>query len=311
MRALCLVVGLAIGLPSAALAQQPSERVRARDLFREGLAAIDEGRFAEAAEVLARSLAIRESAPGRYNRALALRGAGRYRAAIEEVDRFIELATGARHARNRAAALEMRDELRASLAHLRLVITGAPDAAELDGEALTPPEGTHELELDPGSHRVTTRRDGHAPVEREIELTAGSREELSLDASAAPLPARLRVDVDPANASILLDGELVGRGSVDVETAVGAHVLELTADGHLTERRELTLEPGDVSQLSIALRAEPSAEIYEEWWFWLIAGLGLAAGAAVLAVGIVIANDVPPIQTGTFGFAQEVLVLRF
>ncbi|WP_266126325.1 hypothetical protein, partial [Acinetobacter bereziniae] len=89
----------------------PEVVAEARRLFEAGVEALDQGRFAEAADDLGRSLSLRESPPARYNRALALRGAGRYGEAIVEAERYLEIATEPRHRQGRAQTEALLAEL--------------------------------------------------------------------------------------------------------------------------------------------------------------------------------------------------------
>lgn len=297
--AMCLLLS---ARPASA---QTDGRAEARAAFEQGVTALDEGRFAEAVELLGRSLELREAASALYNHALALRGAGRYREAVAQLERYLEVASGRRYRRSRALAVELLEELRAAIGHLHLEVVGQPDVVEVAGHELEG-VGPHELEVDPGSVRVVVRRHGYAPVEREVEVATGATLELRIDASETPLPARLRIEVEPATASIRLDGRLLGTGEADVETDAGEHNVAFEADGHLPELRDVDLAPGDETQLAVVMTLAP-VDVVTEWWLWTSVGVGVALVAGIV-LAVVLANDVPPIQQGSLGFSQEVLL---
>ena len=69
-------------------------------------------------------------------------------------------------------------------------------------------------------------------------------------------PARLIVDVKPANARITV-GEHEARGHLDVKLPPGAVHVELEAAGHRSEALDLTLTPGAELTLSRTLPASP------------------------------------------------------
>lgn len=295
--------------PAAAQEDDDSPEVReeARRLFEQGVQALEESRFSDAANLLARSLELRDSPPARYNRALALRGAGRYIEAIEEVERYLPLATERRHAETRAQAEIMLTELRGYLGRARVEITGGAERVEIDGEVAASEDGVIELTRDPGPLRVVASREGYSPVSQEVEVGRGGSVTVQLDASESPLPATLDVSVDPETAAIHMDGNMLGLGSAHLELDPGSYHLELSAEGYLPEERDVSLAPGASQRLAVTLSIEPSDPVTQKWWFWTLIASGAAAIGAAIAVGVVIANDQPPIFTGTLDFSQEVL----
>ncbi len=299
-----LALGAVLTSGGGALAQ---DRADARRLFELGVAALDDGRFAEAAELLGQSLAIRDSPSARFNRALALRGAGRYREAIAECEHTLAVADPRRHRRLRAQAEQMKEELEAQLAHVELVVVGEPDRVEVDGELLTPSDGPHRLLRDPGPFSVLVRRQGYAPVQLREELAAGERRTFELDASARPLPARVVLRADPPEALIRFDGEELGLGRAAIEVPYEAgrrHRIEVTAEGFEGQRREVSFGPGEEARLEFALSAVGATPIQRKWWFWTLLLVG--AGAVATGVGLAMRPDTS-IEEGDLGFAVEVL----
>lgn len=307
-QALALLAALALAAQLAWVAPAVAQdRAEARRLFEAGVAALDDGRFAEAAEFLERSLAIRDSPSARFNRALALRGAGRYREAIAECEHTVATADARRHARLRAQAEQMRQELEAQLVRVELVVRGDPERVEVDGEVVARGDGRHTLVRDPGPITVLARRQGYAPVELREELAAGEHRTLTLDASAEPLPARVFIRADPPEALIRLDGEELGLGTASLEVPYEEgrrHLVEVTADGFEDERREVVFGPGEEARLDLSLSAIGATPIQRKWWFWTLLVVG--AGAVAAGVGLAMRPDAS-IEEGDLGFAVEVL----
>ncbi|MCA9605173.1 MAG: PEGA domain-containing protein [Myxococcales bacterium] len=279
----------------------------ARTLFEQGVAALDEGRFADAAELLARSLELRDSAPARFNRAVALRGAGRYLEGVAELERYLEQATEPRHARTREHAAQILEELRAGVAVLELEVVGSPDDVRVDGETVAAADARLELRRDPGGVIIRVARDGYAPIEHTLTLEAGARESLRIDAAESPLPATLSIEALPPLVAITVDGERVGTGRATLERPAGTYRLAFEAEGYLPQRREVALGPGQTSSLSVTLTEIPPTPIEEEWWLWTLVGAGAVAVGVAIGLAIFFANDQPPIELGTLGFSQEVL----
>ncbi|MEM9070735.1 MAG: PEGA domain-containing protein [Myxococcota bacterium] len=302
--ALCSVLVFST-LDSAA--QNADNVAEARRLFEAGVAALDDSRFAEAADLLEQSLALRDSPSARFNRALALRGAGRYREAIEECDRTLSIATAARHRGLRQQATRMKDELASQLVHVELVAEGEPERIEVDGEVLARSGGTHQLVRDPGPLVITLRRDGYAPVEHRAELEAGARETVRLNAATSPLPARVVIRATPSEAVLRWDGRELGIGTASLEVPFepdARHLVEVAAEGYEEQNREVVLGPGEEARLDFSLAEIGGVPIQRKWWFWALIIVG--AGAAATTVGLIMRPD-DSINEGDLGFAVEVL----
>lgn len=291
--------------PSLAEAQGTEE---ARRLFEQGVEALDDGRFREAADLLRRSLEIRESAAALFNRALALRGAGEYLEALRDLSRTLELATERRHRPLRQQAEQMRTELRAQVATVRIHVEGGAERVEIDGEVVARSDGLLELERNPGPIVIVVRREGYGAVERQYDITAGSERELHLNASETALPASVLIVADPADAVLRWQGREVGIGRARFEVPVGdddSFHIEVSADDYETEERTVALAPGEEARFNFSLSAIATTPLQRKWWFWTLILVG--AGAVATGVGIAVRPDQQPIELGDLGFSQQVL----
>lgn len=137
------------------------------------------------------------------------------------------------------------------------------------------------------------------------------RETEELLARARAYIGELTVEAAPASAELLIDGvrRVADLGS-PVLLDVGQHLLEFHADGHATERREVTMRGGQTVKLSVQLAPltagatttaadeAPSAPgsqpaeaprsertpVYKRWWLWTIVGVvvvGAVTGTVV------------------------------
>jgi hypothetical protein len=95
--------------------------------------------------------------------------------------------------------------------------------------------------------------------------------------------ARLAVKVSPENATTQLsrDGTAVPLVT-EVVVPSGKYRLQVAAEDHRAEARELELAPGESLALSIEL--EEVRAVYQEWWFWTAIGVAVAGGA--VAIGL-------------------------
>lgn len=120
---------------------------------------------------------------------------------------------------------------------------------------------------------------------------------LSVIKRASEFLARVELSVSPANASVKVDGALPYRDQAGkLLLDPGERELVVSADGHVTERRRLTLASGQVLRVALTLRsatafvaarpapAQPADSGVSPATVVMYSGFGL--GAAGLAVGI-------------------------
>lgn len=309
-RSVWLAAALAwAALSSSFVAAQGTED--ARRLFEQGVEALDDGRFREAADLLERSLEIRESAAARFNRALALRGAGEYVEALRDLARTLELATERRHRALRQQAEQMRSELREQVATVRIHVDGGAERVEIDGEVVARSDGLLEIERNPGPIVIVVRREGYDAVERQYDIAAGSERDLHLDASETALPASVLIVADPSDAVLRWQGREVGIGRARFEVPVGdddTFHIEVSADDYEPQERTVQLTPGEEARFNFSLSEVATTPLQRKWWFWTLILVG--AGAVATGVGIAVRPDQQPIELGDLGFSQQVLRQR-
>jgi hypothetical protein len=138
-------------------------------------------------------------------------------------------------------------------------------------------------------------------AEGAAEIDADRRAEV--EASLATLRselARLRVEVDVADAEILVDDEVIGSSPMADPFYLdpGPHTVLVRHPDHGSVRREVTLASDLEEVVTLALVTpetvpvgpeapfEPPAEdsIAKEWWFWTIIGAVVAGGAVTAGV---------------------------
>lgn len=139
--------------------------------------------------------------------------------------------------------------------------------------------------------------------------------------------ARVELELQPAGSSVAVDGTPVERqtdGSLTL--TVGDHVLEVSAPGHLSERRRLSLVGGRTERVQIILAQEsaaapphstppadtPRRPVYKNPWLWVGVGV-VVVGAVALGVGLSVRDDkeTKPIQGSPEVGGGLVQTLRF
>lgn len=151
-----------------------------------------------------------------------------------------------------------------------LVASGRLRIAEEGGAALdvivdgvragvTPWEGT----LSPGDHVVLLRGEGDLgtpPVPVTVTKDATAR----LTLRAERLTARVRVEPQPASASIAIDAVTVGQGTWEGALRPGAHKIEVAAPGFVAAARDVSLAEGERAVVPIVLQRDPSSPFWRK-----------------------------------------------
>ena len=136
--------------------------------------------------------------------------------------------------------------------------------------------------------------------------------EAALSSPVRPLSADLRQDVEallararsyvahydlqltPPAAQVLLDGEQLRLAPGDkLVLEVGDHLLEVRAGGYQPHRRTLRVTGGTQQVLRIQLQQTSgqtsptdSESVWEQWWLWTVLGVGVAAIATGVVIGL-------------------------
>ena len=99
------------------------------------------------------------------------------------------------------------------------------------------------IDLSPGvSHAVTVARAGYAPWTREVFAEAGK--ESTLDARLAALLVEVRIQGEPADAEVFLNGDSRGKAPVSLSLPASRHHLEVRKEGYNAFVTDLVLAPG-------------------------------------------------------------------
>lgn len=295
MRGPCLPIALlAIVLFAPVAAAQPDAggSARARVLFEQAMAAMDDGSYDLAIEQLDESLALTPRPATAFNLALALRGAGRTSDAIAVLEALLAGAHGTLRAPQRRAAEELRTEASADLATVRVRVGGASELElRIDGVRIDAEAGAwNEQRVDPGAHVITASAPDHATIERSITLPrAGSSElDLTLMAALDTRPGTLVLESSDPALIVEIEGVASATGTLRRELPPGEYVVRVIA-GDARRDSRIEVPPGRTVRLAL----EPptsSRSIAEEPWLWLTLGAVVLVGGG-LAIGAGVALD--------------------
>lgn len=145
-----------------------------------------------------------------------------------------------------------------------------------------------------GRHRLRVTRDGYAPLEETLELTAGPPLHLSPALVERRPVGFIVVESDVPGAQAFVDGKAVGPVPTEpIEVAVGEHLVRVDAAGYQGFSQRVTVKEG----LTLVVRAElaPQARIEppSPWRQWTLIGVAavVAGVGAGLHVGAVLDRD--------------------
>ena len=139
----------------------------------------------------------------------------------------------------------------------RLVVGSKPDSAVLtiDGEPQgeTPWAG----EVKPGKHKVSVALKGFVAEERTVEAKPNREQEVSFALQQEAGPAQVSVVTQPTGVDLEVDGSFVGRTPLaePLNLEPGEHQLNAHKDGFKGVAQSLSLEPGQLLSLQLALAA--------------------------------------------------------
>jgi hypothetical protein len=153
----------------------------ARSLFYRALALQDQGRWAEALELLEQVAETRESAQVRFNIAFNQEHLGRLAAAARGYEKAIALAKQSGAENVTRAAYDRLGSLSSRVARLVLRPVGDGVSVTVDGVELGPADWGRAIPVEVGHHTVQARAVRHNPYRVSVSLSGGETRELRLE----------------------------------------------------------------------------------------------------------------------------------
>lgn len=111
------------------------------------------------------------------------------------------------------------------------------------------------LDLAPDiDYRIGLSKAGYGSSTRQIRLAPASSESITVDLSART--GAVTVHVEPADAAVVVDGNVRGTGSTTLNLSAAPHRIEVRRSGYATWTRTVTPRPGYPQTLTARLRSE-------------------------------------------------------
>lgn len=231
-----------------------------------------------------------------YNIGLVYKALHRYPEAISALERYLTDAKSPPRERMEEVT-QLIAEMRALVGQLTLNITPAGASVIVDGRrAGTAPLVT--ISLAAGHHVIELSAPEHEPLRQEVTIVGGKPLAVTLALKEVRKTGQAHITVSPSQASIVIDGQLVGMGATSVELPAGGYALEVSAPGYQTQQRELLIAVGQSRKVSVRLEGSVAKTIRRRWWFWTALGAAVAGGTAT-AVAVPLTSRAEPPTIGT------------
>lgn len=268
----------------------------AETAFREGVAAIQSYRYADAVPLLTRALELRPGVATAFNLAFARRAIGEALEARSLLRDLLGERYGEPNVETRLRVDELLAESERDVAVLTIDVE-QPETARVsvDGE----PRGVArvgsplEVEVNPGERALALSAVDFEPYERTFAITPGERRTVS--ASLRPFadarPGTLVVDSTDREASIEVLGHERAIGRLQLDLAAGEYTIVLTGDHG---SRESVVDV--IAGRTVRLELTPPARQRRPWvWVGIIVGSAALIGAGIW-IGVSQFEPAPVIQ---------------
>lgn len=257
----------------------------AREHFMRGVELFDEGSYDGALAEFRLSYDQSPVAGVLVNVALSLVELSRYDEAIDAYRRYLAEATRA-SAERRAAIEREIATLESRSAAIRLEVDRPGAEILIDGRSVGTTPLARPLRLAAGRRVLEVRLEGFVPVRDELEVAGGVDRIVSVRLAPVDRNGVVRVEAEPAEAELRIDGLDVGRAPVERRLPMGGHVIEAFLPDYRTWRTDVQLADDQELALRIVMERE-GADVTREWWFWTIVGVGIVGAAAAITTGVV------------------------
>lgn len=134
------------------------------------------------------------------------------------------------------------------------------------------------LILDLGKHHIEVSKSGFETTKKDIQVTGGASESISLPLLREVHDGRLLITAEP-NTTISVDGKVVGADRFDGRFPSGSHEVAVTETGKVPYRADVEIHDRETRTLDVTLLREAHAGA--PVWPWIVGGAVVAAGAVV------------------------------
>jgi hypothetical protein len=171
-----------------------------------------------------------------------------------------------------------------------ITVTGAPGASVvIDGIDMG--QAPFKGEVVAGRHTFEARSPGFVAARQTTEVVYKEPLNIALDLAVERHEGRLRIETTPAEATIELDGKVVGSGTWDGPLPSGGHQLIVKRSGFQTYTSEITITDDQSREVRATLLGEKSSN----WLAWTVGTVLVVAGGGVAGYFLFAPQDQSPV----------------
>ncbi len=139
----------------------------------------------------------------------------------------------------------------------QLVVTSTPQGAALKIDGKSQGFTPWSAELAAGKHTLLLELEGYRAETRELEAQDNRETDATFTLQRIPGPAKVRIESDPAGATVSIDGKAVGPAPYSGELAPGEHNIEAEKEGFKGVAQQISVEAGE--QLALRIPLSPAS----------------------------------------------------
>lgn len=244
-----------------------------------------------------------------WNMAACEKNLRRYSRSLKLVRRYLAEGDATLSEQDKSEAQELIKVMEPFTAKLALKVD------EPDAEVFVDEEAMGVTPLDPivvdiGSRRILVRKDGFEEFKREVPI--GGAAEIVLDVSLAKIVREGRLNVRTnEDATISIDGRVVGKGTWSGIVSSGGHELRIRAPKKRPYQSEVYVQDKESRDVNVTLEDEAGKGV--PMWVWIAGGAVLLGGATTAGV-LLLGGDRPyegPVGNLQPGLVQANAPIRF
>lgn len=209
-----------------------------------------------------------------WNMAACEKNLRRYSRALKQLRQYVAEGGDKVTAQDRAEAQELIKVMEPFTAKLKIKVTEPGAEVYVDDELI----GTSPIEplvVDFGARKVRVRKPEFEEFTK--ELAVGGTAELAVDVALVKIVHEGHLHLKTQNeASISIDGKVVGGGSWSGSLPSGGHLIRITAPKKVAYQSEVYLQDKENRDLNVTLEDEPSKGV--PTWMWIAGGVVVAGG---------------------------------
>jgi len=149
-------------------------------------------------------------------------------------------------------------EIRLEPAEGRLRVRSQPPGAGVLVDNRYAGQTPLEIDVSPGKeHRIQLSKAGHGKASRSVSVASGETQ--TLEIMLVPREGIVVLKVEPADAEIVIDGDVRGKAPPELRLSAVEHTIEIRRDGYETFRAQIVPRPGFPQELNVVLKKPKAA----------------------------------------------------